>query len=101
MLTSPFHVKTFTFVDTASLESRRPRLAARRDPRLVVFEKSRDFASLYILVLLKLLLFFVLYCFTLKAGINWTCSAAHAHRHKKPHRDILPKTNFPGPCTHL
>lgn len=38
--------KHFTFVDTASLESRRPRLAARRDPRLVVFEKSRDFATL-------------------------------------------------------
>lgn len=51
--------KHFTFVDTASFESRRPRLAARRDPRLVVFEKSRDFAnSPDLLVLLKLLSFF-------------------------------------------
>lgn len=45
--------KHFTFVDTASLASRRPRLAARRDPPLVVFEKSRDFATLYILVYLS------------------------------------------------
>lgn len=98
VLTSPFPLKKhFTFVDTASLESRRPRLAARRDPRLVVFEKSRDFATLYILIFLKLLLFFVLYCFILKAGTKldmFSCACTH-----KTH--TLPKTNFPVPCTHL
>lgn len=71
----PLNKKHFTFVDTASVESRRPRLAARRDPRLIVFEKSRDFATLC--VLFKLLLFCNV--FILKAGTNWTCSAAHAH----------------------
>lgn len=49
--------------DTASSESRWPRLAARRDPRLVDFEKSRDFATLYVHILLKLLFLFCIVLF--------------------------------------
>lgn len=37
----------FTFVDSSSLASRWPRPAARRDPRLVGFEKFTDCATLY------------------------------------------------------
>ena len=103
--------KHFTFVDTASLESRRPRLAARRDPRLVVFEKSRDFATLYILVLFKLLLFFcfVLFYFEGRNKLDmFSCASTHTHTHTHIHTHThtyhthtLPNTNFPGPCTHL
>lgn len=88
--------KHFTFVDTASLASRRPRLAARRDPPLVVFEKSRDFATLYILVYLSYCCS-VLYCFVLKAGTNWTCRCActhkehtHTHFHKPTFQALVP-----------
>lgn len=67
--------KHFTFVDTASVESRRPRLAARRHPLSHSFLKNPETLQPF---LFKLLFFFVLYRLVFsKAGTNWTRSAAH------------------------
>lgn len=105
VLTSPFSPleKHFTFVDTASLESRRPRLAARRDPRLVVFEKSRDFATLYILVLIKLLLFvcFVFFYFEGRNKLDMfscACTPTYTHSHTSKHQLSRPLYPFVTHC---
>lgn len=86
--------KHFTFVDTASLASRRPRLAARRDPPLVVFEKSRDFANPLYSRLLKLLLLFVLYCFEgrnkLDMLLRMHTQETHTHFHKPTFQALVP-----------
>lgn len=85
-------LKHFTFVDSASLATRRPRLAARRDPGLV--EKSRDFT---LCSLIKLLFLFLLHCFTFKAGTKRACYRACMHK-PPPHTHTLPKTSFVAHC---